>query len=210
MVTAGGTQEPIDPVRHISNRSSGRMGYALAEAASHRGASVTLITAPTALSEPDGMTIISVRTADELKEAVMKAVTGADVLVMAAAVSDYRVANPADRKIKKQDGKLVLELVPTPDILAQVPDSLIKVGFAAESEDLISNARKKLEQKRLDLIVANDITASDSGFDVDTNRVTLIDKAGGVEELPLMSKREVAEVILDRVAGIINRGGDSA
>jgi phosphopantothenoylcysteine decarboxylase/phosphopantothenate--cysteine ligase len=137
-----------------------------------------------------------------MKKAVMQTVAGADALIMAAAVSDYRVAKPAERKIKKQGGKLLLELVPTPDILAEVPDGLIKVGFAAESEDLISNARKKLDQKRLDLIVANDITAADSGFNVDTNRVTLIDKEGKVEELPLMSKREAAEIILDRVAGM--------
>jgi phosphopantothenoylcysteine decarboxylase/phosphopantothenate--cysteine ligase len=202
VVTAGGTQEPIDPVRHITNRSSGRMGYALTEAARDRGASVTLITAPTTLPEPPGMKIIRVRTADEMKKAVMQTVAGADALIMAAAVSDYRVAKPAERKIKKQGGKLLLELVPTPDILAEVPDGLIKVGFAAESEDLISNARKKLDQKRLDLIVANDITAADSGFNVDTNRVTLIDKEGKVEELPLMSKREAAEIILDRVAGM--------
>lgn len=203
VVTAGGTQEPIDPVRHITNRSSGRMGYALAEAAGERGAAVTLITAPTSLPEPSGLKIVPVRTADEMKEAVMKAVAGADALIMAAAVSDYRVANPADRKIKKQGGKLVLELVPTPDILAEVPDSLVKVGFAAETGELISNARKKVEQKRLDMIAANDITAADAGFDVETNQVTFIDKTGKVEELPLMSKREVAEIILDRVVGLL-------
>ena len=202
VVTAGGTQEPIDPVRHITNRSSGRMGYALAEAARDCGASVTLITAPTTLTEPPGLKIVRVRTAEEMKKAVMESVNGADALIMAAAVSDYRVASPADRKIKKQGGRLTLELLPTPDILTAVPDSLIKVGFAAESEALISNARKKLQQKRLDLIVANDITAADAGFDVDTNRVTIIDRTGRVEELPLMRKRKVAEIILDRVAGI--------
>ena len=202
VVTAGGTQEPIDPVRHITNRSSGRMGYALAEAASDRGASVTLITAPATIPEPPDLKIVRVRTAEEMKKAVLKAVAGADALIMAAAVSDYRVANPADRKIKKQGSRLTLELLPTPDILTEVPDSLVKVGFAAESEDLIGNARKKLEQKRLDLIVANDITAADAGFDVDTNRVTIIDRTGRVEELPLKRKRKVAEIILDRVAGI--------
>lgn len=203
VVTAGGTQEPIDPIRHIGNRSSGKMGYALAEAARDRGAAVTLITAPTALPDPSGMKIIRVRTADEMREAVMQAVNGAAALIMAAAVSDYRVEGPADRKIKRESGRLILELVPTVDILSEVPDDLIKVGFAAESEDLITNARNKLERKRLDMIVANDITAADSGFDVDTNRVTLLDKTGKVEELPLMSKREVAEAILDRLAGMI-------
>jgi len=202
VVTAGGTQEPIDPVRYIGNRSSGKMGYALASAARDRGAEVTLITAPTALSEPSDMKIVHIRTVDEMREAVMKAVSGADVLIMAAAVSDYRVDGPADRKIKRESGKIILELVPTPDILSEVPDGIIKVGFAAESEDLIINAKKKLEYKRLDMIVANDITATDSGFDADTNRVSLIDKTGKVEELPLMSKREVAEIILDRVAAI--------
>ena len=202
VVTAGGTQEPIDAVRHIGNRSSGKMGYALAEAARDRGARVMLISAPTALPEPAGMEIVRVKTVDEMREAVIKATVKADVLIMAAAVSDFKVANPVDFKIKKTGKKLVLELVENPDFLLELPDDFVKVGFAAESEDLISNARKKLEQKRLDLIVANDITAADSGFDVDTNRVMIIDKDGKVEELPLMSKREVAEVILDRVTGI--------
>jgi len=203
VVTAGGTQEPIDPVRHIGNRSSGKMGYALAEAARDRGAEITLITAPTALPEPSGMKIIHVRTSDEMREAVMKAVSGAEALIMAAAVSDYRVEGPSDQKIKREHGNIILELVPTSDILSEVPDTIIKIGFAAESEDLIINAKKKLEQKRLNMIVANDITAADSGFDTDTNRISLIDKTGRVEELPLMSKREVAEIILDRLAGIV-------
>ena len=203
VVTAGGTQEPIDPVRHIGNRSSGKMGYALAEAARDREAKVTLVTAPTALPEPPGMKIIRIRTADEMREAVMKAVRGAEAIIMAAAVSDYRVEGPADQKIKREHGNIILELVPTADILSEVPHSLVKVGFAAESENLIINAKIKLERKRLDMIVANDITDAESGFDVDTNRVTLIDKSGKVEQLPLMSKREVAEVILDRVAGIL-------
>jgi phosphopantothenoylcysteine decarboxylase/phosphopantothenate--cysteine ligase len=164
------------------------MGYATAEAARDRGANVTLITAPTSLPEPPSLKIIRVRTAEEMREAVIKAVAGADALIMAAAVSDYRVDGQFDQKIKREQEKIILE-----------PDGLIKVGFAAESEELISNARKKIERKRLDLIVANDITTADSGFDVDTNRVTLIDKTGNVEELPLMSKREVAEIILDRV-----------
>ena len=203
VVTAGGTQEPIDPVRHIGNRSSGKMGYALAEAARDRGARVTLITAPATIPVPDGMEIMRVRTVTEMREAVMKATVKADVLIMAAAVSDFRVASPADHKIKKSGRKLVLELVENEDFLPELPDDFIKVGFAAESEDMLENAARKLREKRLDLIAANDITAEDSGFDVDTNKVTLIDKDGNVEELPLLSKRETAEKILDRVVNLL-------
>ena len=206
VVTAGGTQEPIDPVRHISNRSSGRMGYALAEAARDRGAEVKLITAPTSLPDPAGVEVDHVRTAAQMKKAVTKAVAKADALIMAAAVADYQPKTVAKAKIKKESARsLTLELVRTPDILAEVKGNFIKVGFAAESEDLVANARKKLEQKNLDLIVANDITAADSGFDVDTNRVTLIDRKGKVEELPLMSKREVADKMLDRVVGMMGK-----
>ena len=201
VVTAGGTQEPIDPVRHIGNRSSGRMGYALAEAARDRGAEVKLITAPASLPEPAGVKVIHVRTAIQMKEAVTKAIAGADALIMAAAVADYMPKDVANSKIKKESARsLTIELVRTPDILAEVKGKFIKVGFAAESEDLVANARRKLEQKGLDLMVANDITDADSGFDVDTNKVALIDRDGEVEELPLMSKREVAERVLDRVA----------
>jgi phosphopantothenoylcysteine decarboxylase/phosphopantothenate--cysteine ligase len=200
VVTAGGTQEPIDPVRHIGNRSSGKMGYALAEAARDRGAAVTLITAPASVPVPVGVEVVRVRTVAEMREAVMAAVSQADALIMAAAVSDFRIANPAESKIKKSGNKITLELVENKDFLLELPDNFIKVGFAAESEDLLTNAKRKLTEKRLDLIAANDITRADSGFDVDTNQVTLIDKIGKVEELPLMSKREVAEKILDRVS----------
>jgi phosphopantothenoylcysteine decarboxylase/phosphopantothenate--cysteine ligase len=205
VVTAGGTQEPIDPVRHISNRSSGKMGYALAEAARDRGAQVTLVTAPATLSPPDGVEIIKVRTAAEMKKAVVQAVKKADVLIMAAAVADYQAKSTSQSKIKKESQKgLTLELVKTPDILSEVTGDFIKVGFAAESENMVANAKKKLLNKGLDLVVANDITQADAGFDVDTNRVTMIDKKGKVEELPLMSKREVAERILDRVKGMLD------
>jgi phosphopantothenoylcysteine decarboxylase/phosphopantothenate--cysteine ligase len=206
VVTAGGTREPIDAVRHIGNRSSGKMGYAIAEAARNRGAEVTLITAPVALPRPEGMSIIDITTVAQLREAVMGSVTGAHALVMAAAVSDFRVAKPAAGKIKKEGGGLVLELVENEDFLPELPDNLVKVGFAAESDDILENARKKLAAKRLDFIVANDVTAPDSGFDVDTNRVTLVSKDGAAEELPLLSKREVAEKILDRVAGLFKAG----
>ncbi|MCJ7605818.1 MAG: bifunctional phosphopantothenoylcysteine decarboxylase/phosphopantothenate--cysteine ligase CoaBC, partial [Dehalococcoidales bacterium] len=184
VVTAGGTQEPIDPVRHIGNRSSGKMGYAIAEAARNRGADVTLITAPVALSRPGGMDIIDIKTVAELREAVINATSGTDALVMAAAVSDFRINNPSQQKIKKQGGKLTLELTENADFLKELPDTFVKVGFAAESENILDNARKKLSEKRLDFIVANDITAPDSGFDVDTNRVTFIGKDGTAEELP--------------------------
>jgi phosphopantothenoylcysteine decarboxylase/phosphopantothenate--cysteine ligase len=203
VITAGGTQEPIDPVRFIGNRSSGKMGLALAEAARDRGAEVTLITAPTHLLEPAGILVIPVRTAAEMKNAVTKAVKQASALIMAAAVADYQPTSPAESKIKKESPSLNLELTRTPDILGEVTGSFLRVGFAAESEDLVANARKKLAQKGLDFIVANDITDPESGFDADTNKVTIIDKEGKAESLPLMSKREVAERILDRVVRIL-------
>jgi phosphopantothenoylcysteine decarboxylase / phosphopantothenate---cysteine ligase len=206
VVTAGGTREPIDPVRHIGNRSSGKMGYALAEAAKDRGAEVTLISANVSLPEPGGIEVIKVQTAAEMKEAVSGAVKKADALLMAAAVADYQPEVIAKSKIKKESAQnLTLKLVKTPDILSEVKGKFIKVGFAAESENIIANAKKKLEQKNLDMVVANDITAPDSGFDVDTNRVVIIDKKGKAEELPLMSKREVSEKVLDRVKGMMGK-----
>ncbi len=203
VVTAGGTREPIDPVRHIGNPSSGKMGYALAEAARDRGAKVTLITASTSLPQPAGMEVVPVETTAQMRQAVAKAVAKADALIMAAAVTDYQPKTAAKSKIKKGSPELTLELVRTPDILAEVKGSFLKIGFAAESEDLVANAKKKLEKKKLDIIVANDITDKKSGFGVDTNKVTLIDKKGKVEKLPLLSKREVADKILDRVVGMV-------
>jgi len=205
VVTAGGTQEPIDPVRHIGNPSSGKMGYAIAEAARDRGAEVRLITAPTSLPQPAGVEVILVKTTLEMQKAVTKAVAKADALIMAAAVTDYQPKTTAKEKIKKDTPELKLELVRTPDILAEVKGDFIRVGFAAESNDIVANAKKKLEKKKLDMIVANDITAADSGFGVDTNKVILIDKKGKVEKLPLMSKREVADRILDGVVGMAKR-----
>ena len=205
VVTAGGTQEPIDPVRHIGNRSSGKLGYAVAEAARDRGATVALITAPTSLPEPAGIEVIPVQTAQQMKEAVAKAVTKADALIMAAAVADYQPKDAAKSKIKKAAPTLTLELVRTPDILTEVKGNFIKVGFAAESEDVVANARQKLKKKQLDLIVANDITSADSGFGVDTNKVTIIDRNGKVDNLPLLTKREVAERILDKVVGMLGK-----
>jgi phosphopantothenoylcysteine decarboxylase/phosphopantothenate--cysteine ligase len=205
VVTAGGTQEPIDPVRHVGNPSSGKMGYALAEAARDRGAKVTLVTAPTLLPDPSGVEIVRIKTATEMKTAVSKAVAKADALIMAAAVSDYRPSTTAKQKIKKETPSLTLELVRTPDTLAEVKGNFLRVGFAAESEDFVANAKKKLEQKQLDLIITNDITDKASGFGADTNKVTMISRDGKTEKLPLMSKREVADRILDRVAGMLKR-----
>jgi phosphopantothenoylcysteine decarboxylase/phosphopantothenate--cysteine ligase len=204
VVTAGGTREPIDPVRYIGNPSSGKMGYALAEAARDRGALITLISA-SSLPEPEGITVVPVETAAQMKRAVDKAVVKADALLMAAAVADYQPKTMAKSKIKKDSPSLSLELVRTPDILGEVKGNFIKVGFAAESENLVANAKKKLAGKKLDLIVANDITDKKSGFGVDTNKVTLIDKKGKAESLPLMSKREVADKILDRVVGLMGK-----
>ncbi len=204
VVTAGGTQEPIDPVRYISNRSSGKMGYALAEAARDRGAKVTLVTAPTSLPEPLGVEVIKVSTAQEMYQAVQNTVAKADALIMAAAVADYRPKTAAKEKIKKKEGGITLELENTPDILSSVQGNFIKVGFAAESSNLVENAKRKLEQKRLALIVANDITSKGSGFGADTNRVTIIDRQGKVKSLPLLPKREVADKVLDRVVELLS------
>jgi phosphopantothenoylcysteine decarboxylase/phosphopantothenate--cysteine ligase len=200
VVTAGGTQEPIDPARYVSNRSSGKMGHALAEAARDRGADVTLITAPTSLPEPVGVNVIRVGTAEEMRQAVYNAVPSADALIMAAAVADYRPIRAAKDKIKKGKAGLTMELERTPDILGSVEGNFIKVGFAAESSKLVENAKRKVKQKRLAFIVANDITARDSGFGTDTNRVTIIDCKGKIDRLPLLSKRQVAERVLDMVA----------
>jgi phosphopantothenoylcysteine decarboxylase/phosphopantothenate--cysteine ligase len=205
VVTAGGTQEPIDPARHIGNPSSGKMGYAIAQAARDRGARVTLITAPTSLPDPADIETVHVRTTAEMKTAVARAVAKADALIMAAAVSDYQPKTAAKTKIKKETLGLTLELIRTPDIITEVRGKFLRVGFAAESENVVANAKKKLQKKQLDLIVANDITDKKSGFGVDTNKVTLIDKKGKAEKLPLMSKREVADKILDRVVGMLKR-----
>ena len=203
VVSAGGTQEPIDLVRFIGNRSSGKMGYAIAEAARDRGAVVTLVSGPTALQAPIGVDIMRVQTAAQMRDAVLKASAAADVLIMAAAVADYRPATVAEGKIKREADTLNLELMKTSDILGEVKGDIIKVGFAAESGDLIGRATEKLKKKQLDLIVVNDIAAKDSGFDTDTNRVTIIDREGKAEQLPLMLKSEVAHKILDRIVALL-------
>jgi len=203
VVSAGGTQEPIDLVRYVGNRSSGKMGYAIAEAARDRGAVVTLVTGPTALPAPPGVDVMHVHTAEQMRDAVLKATAAADVLIMAAAVADYRPATVAEGKIKREADTLNLELVKTSDILGEVKGDIIKVGFAAESGDLIARATEKLRKKQLDLIVVNDIAAKDSGFDTDTNRVTFIGRDAKAEQLPLMLKSEVAQKILDRVVALL-------
>lgn len=204
VVSAGGTQEPIDPVRYIGNRSSGRMGYALAEAARDRGAEVVLVSAPTALAPPVGVELVQVQTTLQMRDAVDSAIRQADALIMAAAPVDYRSASISERKIKRGTESLTLELVENPDILSGVKGGgLVRVGFAAESENLVKNAAEKLKKKKLHLIVANDITATDSGFGVDTNRVVLIDRSGKADSLPLLTKSEVSDKILDRVVELL-------
>ena len=206
VVTAGGTQEPVDPVRCLTNRSSGKMGYALAEAARDRGAQVVLVSAPSALLKPAGIDVVNIGTAQEMYEAVKKAVAKADALIMAAAVADYRPRKVSKSKIKRERASgLALELERTPDILGEVKGKFLRVGFAAESENLVANAKGKLEKKRLDLIVANDITAKDSGIGADTNQVVIIDRKGKMEKLPLLPKREVADRILDKVTQFLGK-----
>ncbi len=204
VVSAGGTQEPIDPVRYVGNYSSGKMGYALAEAARDRGADVALVSGPVALAAPYAVRVVSVQRAAEMRDAVVAECADADLVIMAAAVADYQPAEAAGQKIKRRQEELSLSLVRTPDILAEVGrrPGLVRVAFAAESENLLANARRKLEDKGVDLVAANDVTAEGSGFGSDTNRVTLLDRQGE-EELPLMSKYEVAGRILDRTVSLI-------
>jgi phosphopantothenoylcysteine decarboxylase/phosphopantothenate--cysteine ligase len=204
LVTAGPTREPVDPVRYLSNRSSGKMGYALAEAAAARGASVLLVTGPVALAAPHGVEVVRVETAREMRAAVLDA--AADAVFMAAAVADY-APEPAPEKIKKGGGTLTLSLAPGPDILSELGERKgrasgpLLVGFAAETEDLLARAEAKLAAKNLDFIVANDVSRADAGFDADRNEVTVLDRQGGRHTIPLAAKRLVAESILDRVFG---------
>jgi len=215
VVTAGGTQEPIDPVRAIVNRSSGKQGFALAQAALDRGAAVQLVSGPTHLETPVGAERIEVTTAEEMRAAVLVAAAGADALLMAAAVADFRPSKAVPEKIKRGRGTPEVRFEPTVDILGEVMaqreksgQPAVVVGFAAESQDLRTNARTKLQAKGLSLIVANDITDPNAGFAVDTNRVTLIDASGTLQELPLMSKAEVAEAVLQRVVRMLGDLGE--
>ena len=207
VVSAGGTQEAIDPVRVITNHSSGKMGYALAEAARDRGARVVLVAAPTGLPDPPLVRVVRVRSAQEMALAVFQEVKQADALIMAAAVADYRPESAAEQKIKKSAGGLSLALTRTTDILAEAKGSFVRVGFAAESQDLVQNARAKVSSKDLDLIVANDITDSQSGFGLDTNKVTLIGRDLRAEELPVLTKYEVGQRVLDRVQALLAASG---
>jgi phosphopantothenoylcysteine decarboxylase / phosphopantothenate---cysteine ligase len=204
VVTAGPTREPIDPVRYISNRSSGRMGYALAAAAARRGAQVTLVSGPTALTPPPTAGFVPVQTAEQMREAVLHHAEWASIVIKAAAVADYRVRRPAEQKIKgKRD--LTLELTPNPDILAEVAaraDGAFIVGFAAETHDVVANARAKLQAKGIDLLVANDVSRRDIGFDAEDNEVLLIDRWGGGRALPRMPKGAVADAILDEILAL--------
>jgi len=205
LITAGPNREAIDPVRFISNRSTGKMGFALAAAAARRGADVVLVAGPVALPAPLGVRRIDVTTANEMLAAVEHEFPRATVLVMTAAVADYRPATVAKQKIKKSEGGLTVDLVRNPDILAKLAQRKGKrffVGFAAETNDVLRNAQRKLAAKKIDLMVANDVSRADAGFAVDTNAVTLLGADGSCEELPLMPKDEVAEAIVDRIVSL--------
>jgi phosphopantothenoylcysteine decarboxylase / phosphopantothenate---cysteine ligase len=208
VVTAGGTREAIDPVRYIGNRSSGRMGYEIAAAAWRRGADVVLVSGPSHLAVPVGVQLQRVESAEEMRAAVAEALPSADALVMAAAVADFRPTDPAEQKIKKEAGGVPeIRLEATADVLKSTrdvrPPNAVIVGFALETTDVVENGRRKLEGKGLDLLVVNDATEPGAGFEVETNRVTLLAKDGADEALPLMSKAEVAERILDRVEALL-------
>jgi phosphopantothenoylcysteine decarboxylase/phosphopantothenate--cysteine ligase len=205
LVTAGPTVEDIDPVRYVSNRSSGKMGYRLSEAARDRGAKVILVSGPTSLAPPHGVEVVPVRSAQEMERAVAERVGPATVVIAAAAVSDFRPAETSPSKMKKDSGPMRLDLVRTPDILqglGEAKGARVLVGFAAETEDLVANAQKKLEAKNLDLVVANDVTAEGAGFGSDTNAVILLKRDGSRVDVPVASKREVAERILDEVRAL--------
>ena len=206
LVTAGGTREPIDAVRIITNRSSGKQGYAVAEVAARRGAAVTLVTT-IGRPAPPNVEVVDVQTAAEMQEAVLARAAEMDVVVMAAAVADFRPKEPPRRKLKKHEGIPEIVLEPTHDFLVDLgrdkPAGQVLVGFAAETDDLLDNAAEKLRTKHLDLIVGNDISQPDAGFEVDTNRAVILDAAGGVQELPLLAKTDLADVILDRVAALL-------
>lgn len=205
LITAGPNREPLDPVRYISNRSSGKMGYALARAGLRRGAEVTLISGPTELEPPSGARLVRVTTAEEMRHAVLKEFDRCTSVIMAAAVTDYRPVDRANNKIKRGKGPIELRLEPNPDILKELgarKTGKKLVGFAAETEELVPNAQKKLTDKNLDMVVANNVTESGSGFDVDTNLATILDRSGARRALPLMSKDELADEIFDHLLAL--------
>lgn len=202
LVTAAGTYEPIDPVRYIGNRSSGKMGYAIAREAKRRGAEVVLISGPSALTPPEGVETIKIESAADMRDKVLEYYPTTDIVIKAAAVADYRVKNVSDHKIKKNDEELTLVLEKNPDILkelGQLKTHQILVGFAAETQNLIDYAMQKLEKKNLDMIVANDVSKPGAGFNTDTNIIKIISRDGGIEELPMASKDSLAGEILDRI-----------
>jgi phosphopantothenoylcysteine decarboxylase/phosphopantothenate--cysteine ligase len=208
LITAGPNREPLDPVRYLSNRSSGKMGYALARAGLRRGAEVLLISGPTELEPPAGARLISVTTAAEMRGAVLEELPSCTAVIMAAAVSDYRPVDFANKKMKRGKGPIELRLEPNPDILKEIgarKNGKMVVGFAAETEDLVANAEKKLRDKNLDMIVANNVSETGAGFDVDTNVATILDRNGAVRSLPLMSKDELAEQIFDHLLTLKNK-----
>lgn len=209
LVTAAGTREPIDPVRYIGNRSSGKMGYAIAEAARDLGAEVTLVSGPSALVPLAGVNFFKVESAREMRQLVLENFPASQIVIKAAAVADYRVKNVSDHKIKKNDEELTLVLEKNPDILKELGQKKqpgqVLVGFAAETRNLIQYAKSKLEKKNLDMIVANDVSKPQAGFNVDTNLIKLLQRDGSIEELPLMSKKKLAYIILSRVMDIYRR-----
>jgi phosphopantothenoylcysteine decarboxylase/phosphopantothenate--cysteine ligase len=212
LITAGPTEEPLDPVRFITNLSSGKMGYALARVASRHGAQVTLITGPTNLSLPSVENIIKVRTAQEMHKAVIDNYKKSTVIIKAAAVADYRPKVFVREKIKKDDKPRAIELERNPDIIAEIgkdKKNIILVGFAMETKDLLANAREKLEKKNMDLIVANSLREEGAGFQTDTNKITILDREGDVQSLPVMTKIQAAEIILERVEGLLQKKGGS-
>jgi phosphopantothenoylcysteine decarboxylase/phosphopantothenate--cysteine ligase len=209
LITAGPSREPLDPVRYISNRSSGKMGYALARAALRRGADVVLVSGPTGLEAPAGARVIAVTTAQEMRAAALQEFPACTTVIMAAAVADYHPVQAASKKIKKGPGPLELLLEPNPDILKELGamnNGKFLVGFAAETEDLTTNAKKKLHGKNLDMIVANDVTREGSGFDGDTNIAAILDRSGSARTLPLMTKDELADRILDHMLALKGNG----
>lgn len=208
VVTAGPTWEPIDPVRFIGNRSTGRMGFAVATEASARGASVTLVVGPGTIEPPEGPAIVRVTTAEQMRDAVREAARGADAVVMAAAVADFRPETAADSKLKKESGPPEIRLVPTPDILAELGaerGQLVLIGFAAETEDVEAAGREKLERKNLDLLVANEVGREGTGFGSDTNRAAILSRTGEDERPRDWTKRELAGAICDRLAKLLTR-----
>jgi len=209
LITAGPSREPLDPVRYISNRSSGKMGYAMARAALRRGAEVALVSGPTGIEPPMGVRLIPVITAAEMRAAVLKEFATCTTVIMAAAVADYRPIGAANKKMKRETGPLELRLEPNPDILRELgamKDGKFLVGFAAETEELTANAKKKLNTKNLDMIVANDVTREGSGFDGDTNIATILDRNGASRSLPLMTKDELADEIFDHMLALRGTG----